>query len=91
LAKLGTPCRLRRFGLRANLKSQETGSDHPDRERQFAYIAQRKAAFLATGEPVISVDTKKKELIANFKNAGQAWGAKSLSQNYPSVSDECSG
>jgi hypothetical protein len=62
------------FGLRANLKSQETGSDHPDRDTQFAYIAKRKAAFLAAGDQVISVDTKKKELIGNFKNAGQAWG-----------------
>lgn len=63
------------FGLRANLKSEETGADHPNRDTQFAYIAKRKAAFLAAGEPVISVDTKKKELIGNFKNPGQAWGA----------------
>jgi hypothetical protein len=63
------------FGLRANLKSEEAGSNHPDRDTQFGYIARRKAAFVTAGEPVISVDTKKKEMIGNFKNAGQAWGA----------------
>src|SRR3954471_22516269 len=63
------------FGLRANLKSEETGSNHPDRDTQFGYIAERRAAFVTAGEPVISVDTKKKEMIGNFKNAGQAWGA----------------
>jgi hypothetical protein len=68
LGKLG-------FGLRANLKSEEMGSNHPDRDTQFGYIAERKAAFVTAGEPVISVDTKKKDLIGNFKNEGQAWGA----------------
>jgi hypothetical protein len=63
------------FGLRANVKSKEAGSNHPDRDAQFGYIAQRKAAFIAAGEPIISVDTKKKDLIGNFKNAGQAWGS----------------
>jgi hypothetical protein len=67
LGKLG-------FGLRANVKSEEAGAKHPDRDTQFTYIAERKAAFLSAGEPVISVDTKKKDLIGNFKNGGQAWG-----------------
>jgi hypothetical protein len=64
------------FGLRANIKSEEAGSNHPNRDTQFGHIAERKAAFITAGEPVISVDTKKKELIGNFKNAGQAWGAR---------------
>lgn len=55
LGKLG-------FELRANVKSEEAGSNHPDRDAQFDYIAKRKAAFVASGAPVISVDTKKKEL-----------------------------
>ena len=61
------------FGLRANVKSKERGSNHPDRDTQFGYITERKATFVTAGEPVISVDTKKKDLIGNFKNAGQAW------------------
>lgn len=79
------------FGLRANLKSEETGSDHPNRDTQFAYIGKRKAAFLAAGEPVISVDTKKKELIGNFKNAGRAWGAQAERVNVHDFRSEADG
>lgn len=61
------------YALRANVKSNEPGSNHPDRNTQFEYIAQKKAEFQAAGMPVISVDTKKKELIGNFKNAGRVW------------------
>jgi hypothetical protein len=78
------------FGLRANLKSQETGSNHLDRDTQFGYIAQRKGAFVTAGEPVISVETKKKELIGNFKNEGQAWGAQAERlkvHDFPSEAD----
>jgi hypothetical protein len=61
------------YALRANVKSQEPGSDHPQRNTQFEYVAQKKAEFHAAGLPIISVDTKKKELIGNFKNAGRTW------------------
>lgn len=61
------------YALRANVKSKEPGSNHPDRDRQFQHIAQKKADFMQAGLPVISVDTKKKELIGNFKNAGRVW------------------
>jgi hypothetical protein len=61
-----------KYSLKANVK-RLSGASHPDREQQFAYIARQKAAFLAAGLPVISVDTKKKELIGNFKNPGQSW------------------
>jgi hypothetical protein len=60
------------FSLRANRK-RFTGPPHPDRDRQFRYIARQKRRFLEAGWPVISVDTKKKELIGNFKNAGRSW------------------
>jgi hypothetical protein len=60
------------YALKANVK-RLAGASHPDRERQFEYIEQQKQAFLAAGLPVISVDTKKKELIGNFKNAGRTW------------------
>jgi hypothetical protein len=60
------------YGLCSNRKTL-TGDDHPDRDRQFRYIARLKKLFLATGRPVISVDTKKKELIGNFLNRGRTW------------------
>jgi len=58
------------YSLQANVKTLE-GSDHPDRDAQFQYIAQRVSAFQEAGEPVISVDAKKKELVGDFKNAGR--------------------
>lgn len=60
------------YSLKANRK-QYTGPAHPDRDRQFRYIKRVKRLFLAQGYPVISVDTKKKELIGNFKNHGRIW------------------
>jgi Rhodopirellula transposase DDE domain len=64
--------RERKYSLRVNSK-QEAGADHPDRGEQFRYLEEKKQAFLAAGQPVISVDTKKKDLIGNFKNAGGGW------------------
>lgn len=60
------------YSLKANRK-EYTGPPHPDRDRQFRYIQRAKRLFLSAGHPVISVDTKKKELIGNFKNPGRAW------------------
>ncbi len=61
------------YSLKANRKSREPGAAHPDRNRQFEYIEAQRQAFAAAGWPTISVDTKKKELIGDFKNAGQTW------------------
>ena len=60
------------YSLKANVK-KKAGKDHPDRNKQFEYIETQKQAFQAAELPSISVDTKKKELIGNFKNAGRAW------------------
>lgn len=60
------------YSLQSNRKTRE-GSVHPDRDAQFHYINDRVKAALAVGEPAISVDTKKKELVGNFKNAGREW------------------
>jgi transposase len=60
------------YGLQANRKTIE-GSRHPDRNAQFEHINARVRAYLRHGEPAISVDTKKKELVGNFKNAGREW------------------
>ena len=58
------------YSLQANSKQRE-GSQHPDRNAQFEHINARTAQHLASGHPVISVDTKKKELVGSFKNAGR--------------------
>ncbi len=60
------------YSLQALQKRRE-GASHPDRNAQFEHINAAAAAFLHAGQPVISVDTKKKELVGDFKNAGQEW------------------
>jgi len=60
------------FSLQACAKTIE-GSSHPDRDAQFDYLAAQVADHQACGEPVISVDTKKKELVGNYKNKGAEW------------------
>jgi hypothetical protein len=60
------------YSLQANSKTRE-GTQHIDRDAQFRYINTQAMAFLAANEPLISVDTKKKELVGNFKNNGREW------------------
>jgi hypothetical protein len=60
------------YSLQSNRKTEE-GADHPDRDAQFRHIGSVVKACLAKGLPVISVDTKKKELIGNYRNAGRQW------------------
>ena len=62
------------YSLQANRKTIE-GTHHPDRNAQFEYINARVRACLRRGEPAISVDTKKKELVGPFKNGGREWAA----------------
>src|SRR6266404_2905766 len=63
------------YSLQANSKTRE-GGQHIDRDAQFHYINTQAGAFLVANEPVISVDTKKKELVGNFKNNGREWRPK---------------
>jgi hypothetical protein len=63
------------YSLQAPTKRLE-GSQHPDREQQFAYLNEQAKAFLAEGAPVVSVDAKKKELVGPFKNGGREWQPK---------------
>jgi len=65
LAELG-------YSLQANRKAEE-GVDHPDRDAQFEHINRKVRAFQRRGQPVVSVDTKKKELVGNYKNGGSEW------------------
>jgi transposase len=60
------------FSLQANRKTRE-GASHPDRDAQFAYINEQVRRIQRRGQPVISVDTKKKELVGDFKNGGREW------------------
>jgi Rhodopirellula transposase DDE domain len=69
---VGTLLRTLGYSLQANRKTRE-GASHPDRDAQFGYLNEQVKAALAAGEPAISVDTKKKELIGDFKNGGREW------------------
>jgi transposase len=60
------------YSLQGNVKARE-GRQHPDRDAQFRYIARQVRAAQRRGQPAISVDTKKKELVGPFKNGGRAW------------------
>jgi hypothetical protein len=60
------------YSLQSNRKTEE-GADHPDRDAQFRHISGQVKRALATRMPVISVDTKKKELLGNYENGGQQW------------------
>ena len=60
------------YSLQANQKTLE-GSQHADRDQQFEHINRKAQRYLKQGQPVISVDTKKKELVGDFKNAGREW------------------
>lgn len=63
------------YSLQLNRKEKE-GPQHPNRDAQFRYINRQEAQFRASGDPVISVDTKKKELVGAFKNKGRTWRPK---------------
>jgi len=70
------------YSLRVNHKKVESGIRKPpnpqDRDRQFDYIGEQRESFARQGYPIISVDTKKKDLIGNFKNGGCAWKKKAI-------------
>ncbi len=63
------------YSLQAKAKRFE-GAEHPDRDAQFGYINEQVKRFLDAGQPVVSVDTKKKELVGAFKNGGREWRPK---------------
>ncbi len=69
---VGKILRLQGYSLQGTRKTLE-GAQHPDRDAQFRYIGAAVAAALAAGQPVISVDTKKKELVGRFAQAGADW------------------
>jgi hypothetical protein len=81
-----------KFSLHGNKKTIEGECQHPDRNAQFEYITEQCEKFKERGDPAISVDCKKKELLGNFKNNGQEWQAKGESTcvnvyDFPSLAD----
>jgi hypothetical protein len=70
---IGRLLREQKLGLRGHRKEKHTGRQYAERDHQFRYIATQREDFRASGDPRVSVDTKKKELVGNFKNAGQTW------------------
>ena len=60
------------YSLQTNRKTEE-GQDHPDRNAQFEHINAKVCSFQRRGQPVVSVDTKKKEIVGNYKNSGREW------------------
>jgi Rhodopirellula transposase DDE domain len=65
---------LRKMGYSLQvIKKKQAGVEHPDRDAQFRHIAAMKAQFLGRGLPVISIDTKKKELVGNYRREGKLW------------------
>jgi len=77
------------YSLQGNVKSIE-GKQHPDRDAQFRYIHRQAKSFRRSGDPVISVDTKKKEQIGAFRNAGRTWqrqgqAKRVLTHDFPSL------
>jgi hypothetical protein len=72
---VGDLLRAEGFSLQGNAKTIE-GTRHPDRDAQFRHISEQVTAHQGAGDPVISVDTKKKELVGEFKNAGRQWRPK---------------
>jgi hypothetical protein len=70
--KVGQLLRAQAYSLQSNRKTEE-GGDHPDRDAQFRHINAQVKDALAAGLPVISVDTKKKELLGEYQNAGRQW------------------
>ena len=67
--------RERDYSLQANVKTKEGGSE-PERDAQFRYINEQVKKFVVQGDPVISVDTKKREIVGDFKNSGRTWRKK---------------
>jgi transposase len=68
------------YSLQANIKTKE-GGKHPDRNKQFEYINEKSKSFMSSGNPVISIDAKKKEIVGNYKNTGKSLHKKQTPTN----------
>jgi hypothetical protein len=77
--KVAQLLRLMDYSLQGNRNTEE-GNDHPDRDKQFQHLNEEVRHALARGQPVVSVDTKKKELIGNYVNTGRQWRTAKVAQ-----------
>jgi hypothetical protein len=88
---VGRVLRRLNYGLHGNTKQVEGSAQSPERDAQFTYLQAQRQTFLAAGQPVISVDTKKKELLGNFKNAGRIWSQSGEAVNVHDFPSEATG
>ena len=79
------------YSLKSNSKNKETNSQNPDRNKQFKYIKKQKERYKKEKSPIISIDTKKKELIGEFKNNGKTWCVKAEEVNVHDFGSEADG
>ena len=79
------------YALHVNAKKIEARATHADRDTPFGHIADQRQVFADAGLPIVSVDTKKKELIGAFKNAGRAWGKEAEAVNVHDFPSEAQG
>ena len=89
LSTIRNTLRKRKISLKKNRKYKST-QNHPERDMQFLYLNKLKHKFLSVGNPVISVDTKKKEFFGNFKNDGRPWRKEALEvldHDFPSLAE----
>jgi Rhodopirellula transposase DDE domain len=70
---IGRLLRKQKFGLRSHRKTLHTGKSHAERDQQFRHIHEQREDFRRSGDPRVSVDAKKKELVGQFKNPGRTW------------------
>jgi hypothetical protein len=88
-----TVCRLLKdlgYSMKVNVKKRASTTHAPKRDAQFRYIASQKAAFLAAGNPIISIDAKKKELIGSFRAPGRSWCKQAIAvgeYRFPSMAE----
>ena len=76
-------CKQLKYRLHGLKKTKEGATQHPDRDAQFHYLSEQCHAFQRRGQPVISVDAKKKELIGEFKNGGREWHPQGQPERWP--------
>jgi hypothetical protein len=72
---------LKQLDFRLRVNHKKLSRSRPDRDAQFAYIAAQREAFAAKGLPIVSIDSKKRELVGNFRNPGAAWNRKPVLVN----------
>lgn len=82
---------LKQLDFRLRVNHKKLSRSRPDRDAQFAYIAAQREAFAAQGLPIVSIDSKKRELVGNFRNPGTAWNREPVLVNDHDFRSEADG